>query len=53
LKSDIEKDFHGTEVTLKESGGGVFEVEKDGVLIFSKRKLGRFPDHEEIFAKLR
>jgi len=53
LKSDIEKNFPGTKVTLKESGGGVFEVEKDGVLIFSKRKLGRFPDHQEIFEKLR
>ena len=26
------------------SGGGVFEVHKDGDLIFSKRESGRFPE---------
>jgi selT/selW/selH-like putative selenoprotein len=31
-----------------ESGGGVFEVELDGELIFSKKKLNRFPDDGEI-----
>jgi selT/selW/selH-like putative selenoprotein len=30
------------------SSGGVFEVSKDGVTIFSKKKLGRFPEHTEI-----
>lgn len=39
-------------VTLIEGSGGVFEVKKDGELIFSKKQLGRFPEHEEIFAKL-
>jgi selenoprotein W-related protein len=33
---------------LIESSGGVFEVEMDGKLIFSKKKLGRFPDDGEI-----
>ena len=33
---------------LVESGGGVFEVELDGKLIFSKKKLGRFPEEREI-----
>jgi selenoprotein W-related protein len=28
--------------------GGVFEVHKDGDLIFSKRESGRFPDWDEI-----
>ena len=34
------------------SGGGVFEVEVDGTLIFSKKELDRFPEDEEIFAAL-
>jgi selenoprotein W-related protein len=28
--------------------GGVFEVEVDGKLVFSKKKTGRFPDYDEI-----
>jgi len=34
------------------SGGGVFEVEIDGILVFSKKELDRFPEDEEIFAAL-
>jgi selenoprotein W-related protein len=34
------------------SGGGVFEVTLDGERIFSKKAEGRFPDFEEIDAKL-
>jgi selenoprotein W-related protein len=30
------------------SGGGVFEVFKDGKLIYSKKATGRFPSTEEI-----
>ena len=33
---------------LIESGGGVFEVTVNGDLIFSKKSLGRFPEHNEI-----
>ncbi len=34
------------------SGGGIFEVIADGEIIFSKKVVGRFPEHEEIFAAL-
>ena len=34
------------------SSGGAFEVVKDGKLIFSKHEQGRFPEHEEVLAKL-
>jgi selT/selW/selH-like putative selenoprotein len=34
------------------SSGGVFEVFRDGVLVFSKKALGRFPDDEEILDEL-
>lgn len=30
------------------SGGGVFEVIKNGTLVFSKKQLDRFPDEGEI-----
>lgn len=30
------------------SSGGVFEVEYEGKLIFSKKALGRFPDEGEV-----
>ena len=31
-----------------ESRGGVFEVVADGVTVFSKKNLGRFPDDGEV-----
>ena len=34
------------------SSGGVFEVSKDGSLIFSKSQTGRFPEWEEIRSAL-
>ncbi len=41
-----------TGLTLIPSGGGVFEVEKNGKLVFSKKATGRFPELEELFAAL-
>jgi len=44
-------EYYGTtvkELTLIPSGGGVFEVTKDGKLIFSKKKLGRHAEEGEI-----
>lgn len=35
-------------MTLVPSDGGVFEVSLDDKLIFSKKKEGRFPTHDEI-----
>jgi selenoprotein W-related protein len=52
LKAELEKRFPDLEVELIDGSGGVFEVVKDGELIFSKKQLGRFPDPEEIFEKL-
>ena len=37
-----------TKLTLIPSGGGVYEVTKNGTLIFSKKELERFPELEEI-----
>jgi len=31
---------------------GVFKVWQDGRLLFSKKDVGRFPEHQEIFSKV-
>ena len=41
------------EAELIASGGGVFEVEIDGRLVFSKKALDRFPEEEEILAEIK
>jgi selenoprotein W-related protein len=43
----------GTEPKLIEGGGGIFDVTVDGEMIFSKHEAGRFPETEEILARLR
>jgi selenoprotein W-related protein len=40
------------DIELIKSSGGVFEVVKDGKLIFSKKAKGRFPDENEIFSAI-
>jgi len=46
------KEKYGVEATLISSGGGVFEVQVDQHLIFSKKQLGRFPEPNEIQSKI-
>jgi selT/selW/selH-like putative selenoprotein len=41
------------EAKLKPGHGGEFEVVVDGALVFSKRKLGRFPAAGEVSALLK
>jgi selT/selW/selH-like putative selenoprotein len=41
-----------TEIHLRKSGGGVFEITVDGKLAYSKKASGRFPTDEEVFAIL-
>ena len=47
LAQELKKHF-SIDADLIASGGGVFEVVKNGELIFSKKKLGRFPEDNEI-----
>jgi selenoprotein W-related protein len=42
-----------SELVLVPSRGGVFEVEVDGTLIFSKRETGRHTEHDDILAEVR
>ncbi|MBO0711707.1 MAG: Rdx family protein [Acetobacteraceae bacterium] len=41
-----------TSVSLRRSGGGVFEVTVDGQLRYSKKQEGRFPTEAEVLAAL-
>jgi len=40
------------EVELIPSKGGVFEVQVDGRLVFSKKELKRFPAYQEILERI-
>lgn len=47
MAAELESLF-SEESELIKSSGGVFEIEDKGQLIFSKSKLGRFPDDDEV-----
>ncbi len=40
----------GAQVELISSGGGVFEIVRDGELVYSKKQLRRFPTDAEVAA---
>ncbi len=42
----------GVEATLVRGSGGEFEITIDGNLVFSKRAEGRFPEAEEVLARI-
>ena len=43
MRDSLNTEF-GIIAEMKPSSGGVFEVEVNGSLIFSKKQLGSFPD---------
>ena len=43
----------GVESELVCGGGGIFDVVVEGDMIFSKHESGRFPEPDEILAKIR
>ena len=47
LEAELKKSYD-VHVELIASSGGVYEITVDGNLIFSKKKLGRFPENGEI-----
>jgi len=47
LAEDLQRKF-GIQSELVRGSGGVFEVAVDNRLIFSKKKLGRFPEPGEV-----
>ncbi len=46
------KDISGATAVLTPGGGGIFEVRRDGELLFSKGQSGRFPDPGEMLQLL-
>lgn len=46
------QEARGVEPELVRGDNGVFDVVVDGKLIYSKKQTGRFPDPDEILAKL-
>jgi len=49
----LRKEFPDVTVSLKPSGGGRFEVTRDGTPIFEKSKLGRHAKPGEIVSLLK
>jgi selT/selW/selH-like putative selenoprotein len=48
----IMKTRPDAQVSLKRSGGGVFEITVDGRLAYSKKATGEFPSDEEVLGTL-
>jgi selenoprotein W-related protein len=48
LAAELRQAFPDAEVRLLQSSGGVFEVEVDGSLVFSKRALKRHAEPGEV-----
>ena len=49
MAAEIESELHESS-ELIQSSGGVFEVEENGTLIFSKKGSGRFPGEGEVLS---
>lgn len=47
MAADLENKF-GESSELIQSSGGVFEIEADGMLLYSKKALNRFPEDGEV-----
>ena len=46
------KNTYGLTARLKEGVAGIFEVSIDGATVYSNQTTYRFPENEEIFAKI-
>lgn len=47
----IEK-HTGERPELIKGGGGIFDVKRDGEMIFSKHAVDRFPEHDELLSQI-
>ncbi len=47
------KEELGVEAELIKGDNGIFDVEADGRLVYSKHETGRFPEDEEVLKQLR
>ena len=51
MAADIEKKF-GVKAKLIAGSGGIFDVEADDKMIYSKHETGRFPENDEVLSGL-
>ncbi len=51
--ADAIKDTYQVEPKLVAGSGGIFDVEADGQMIFSKHQTGRFPEENEVLDLLK
>jgi len=47
LAAELKREFD-VEARLIRGGGGIFDIRVDGDLVFSKFRVGRFPDPGEV-----
>ena len=52
MAETLEKEL-GITPDLKKGGGGEFIVTANGTQVFSKKEVGRFPEHEEVLEALK
>jgi selenoprotein W-related protein len=53
LKPPVKGPHPVAQMILVPSGGGIFEVEVDGEMVFSKHQAGRHAEPNEILATIR
>lgn len=53
MAAELRSEFPGVSIQLVPSSGGVFDVTADGVLAFSKKRVGRHAEPGEVAAALR
>jgi selT/selW/selH-like putative selenoprotein len=46
------KEKYSISAQLREGAGGIFEVSINGSTVYSNQETYRFPENEEIFAKI-
>ena len=52
MAETLEKELGITPELIK-GGGGEFILAADGTQVFSKKEVGRFPEHEEVIEVLK
>ena len=53
MAAALNKSFDSIDVQFLKSGGGVFEVNANENLVFSKKALGRFPSNDEVINSIK
>ena len=53
LAKELESEYPKATFDFIKGSGGVFDVTKNGILIFSKDREGRFPNSDELITRLK